>query len=76
MGFAVKNETNNATKRSPLWRCPNNSLVELRDGTRLLYYHADGMYSLCRDMSGELCHPTAWTAVEVVRPLTAEEKAQ
>lgn len=26
--------------------------------------HIDGMYSLCRDHLGTICHPAAWTEVE------------
>jgi len=30
------------------------------------FKHIDGMYSLCKDSKGNVVHPAAWTAVEVV----------
>ena len=33
---------------------------------RILYYHTDGMYSLCKDQAGRMCHLEAWAEVEVI----------
>jgi hypothetical protein len=32
----------------------------------VLFYHVDGMYSLCRNRGGELVHLKAWTEVELI----------
>jgi hypothetical protein len=34
-------------------------------GGILTLNHIDGMYSLCRDHLGAICHPAAWTEVEL-----------
>ena len=32
----------------------------------VLFYHVDGMYSLCKARDGSIVHLRAWTEVEVV----------
>jgi hypothetical protein len=32
----------------------------------VLYFHVDGMYSLCRNKGGEMVHLKAWTEVELI----------
>lgn len=38
----------------------------IEDGEVIFFDHIDGMYSLCRKRSGQLCHLVAWQEVEVV----------
>lgn len=64
-----------ATVGVPLWRCPRDHVVELEDGTRLMFYHVDSLYSLCKTTDGQYCHPIATTIVRVVRPMTEAERA-
>jgi hypothetical protein len=40
---------------------------EIKEGEILDFYHIDGMYSLCRNMKGEIVHLKAWTEVEIIQ---------
>lgn len=55
-----------------LYEVPRNTLIAVTepdwDGPELIkFYHIDGMYSYCRDMSGNVIHLKAWTEVEIVK---------
>ena len=36
-------------------------------GDVLIFHHIDGMYSLCKNIAGEIVHLAAWTEVEIVK---------
>lgn len=61
-----------------LYDVPNGSNIRVKEDatvppgaepvgaeSALRFSHIDGMYSLCRDVWGNLYHPAAWTEVEV-----------
>ena len=37
-------------------------------GREFMFYHPDGMYSLCKTMDGDHCHFLIWTEVIVLDP--------
>ena len=39
---------------------------EIDTGFEFFFDHIDGMYSFCKDKAGNICHPAAWTEVEVI----------
>lgn len=39
---------------------------EIETGFEFFFDHIDGMYSFCKDKAGNICHPAAWTEVEVI----------
>ena len=38
----------------------------IADGEVIFFHHIDGMYSLCRNQGGQICHLVAWQEVEIV----------
>lgn len=63
-----------------LYEVPNNTRVRLLPETEVhipvgsdlpvnefKFVKIDGMYSYCVTDAGEVCHPAAWTEVEVVK---------
>lgn len=41
--------------------------IELEKGEIVFFDHIDGMYSYCKNKDGLICHPVAWTKVEIVK---------
>ena len=37
----------------------------IEDGDRIFLMKIDGMYSYCKDDSGQICHLVAWQEVEI-----------
>jgi hypothetical protein len=69
-----------------LHEVPNGSFVALLEDARIPPAHRDvseyemlwfckidGMYSLCYDDNGERIHIAAWTEVEIVSPIQADQ---
>lgn len=50
-----------------LCEVPRDTWITLYDGTRILFHHVDGMYSLCEDEQGNMLHVAAWTDVEIAK---------
>lgn len=48
-----------------LYDVPRNTYIQLPCGTRLLFDHIDGMYSLCFTEDGQPCHIAAWQDVTI-----------
>ena len=49
-----------------LYEVPNNTWVITQHGTKIHFFHIDGMYSFCKTEDGEICHLVAWEEVEIV----------
>ena len=50
-----------------LYEVPRKSWVILEEtGEQYFFDHIDGMYSFCKDMSGNVVHLAAWTEVRVL----------
>ena len=59
-----------------LYDVPRNSFVRVigdRSKTVLLFHHIDGMYSLCEDRTGRVCHIPAWANVKIVTGFDSSE---
>jgi hypothetical protein len=41
---------------------------EIKAGDILKFYHIDGMYSTCKNESGEWVYLVAWAEVEIIDP--------
>ena len=51
-----------------LYEVPRNTRIRVpaMDNEELMFDHIDGMYSVCRDKTGEIVHLNAFTDVEVL----------
>ena len=45
---------------------PVTPMVSVPPDDVVRFSHVDGMYSLCYNNDGSICHPAAWTEVEVI----------
>lgn len=50
-----------------LYEVPRNTWVKIEDIEEpILYHHADGAYSYCTLVNGDIIHINAWTEVEII----------
>jgi hypothetical protein len=50
-----------------LYNVPRHTWVVIKEtGQKVKLGNIDGMYSYCKDEEGEVCHPVAWTEVDIL----------
>lgn len=53
-----------------LYECEPNQWYKTEDGLIFFFQHLDGMYSYCKDPTGQILHLAAFTPVyETTKPL-------